>query len=62
MHVYANVLVRKRERATETGRERQFVECVWVNCYVTVWRAANPDMSWVKRSLFLIDLQQKRKF
>lgn len=52
MHVYANVLVRKRERATETRRERQFVECVWVNCYVTMWRAANPDMSWVKRSLF----------
>lgn len=52
MHVCTNVHVRKRKREMENERESQFVEYVWVNCYVTMLRATNPDMSWVKRSLF----------
>lgn len=59
MHVYTNVHVRMRESTTEKKRERQFVEYVWVNCYVTMWRAANPDMSWVKCSLFWLTCSRK---
>lgn len=57
MHEYTNVHVRKRD--TQNKEERQFVQYVWVNCYVTMWRAVNPGMPRVKRSLFLIDLHEK---